>query len=358
MKKLALHFSSPQSIVGISDAKKGTYNVLNIDNGILFKKKRQFVKTIESIVGAYLNESPSKFDQIIFSLPALIDPNKGKITGAGLLNLISYSESYDGYSFKKNFQHMCKDPNNIYLQDPSTTYVKSLLGYGEIHYPVLLIFDEFFPHHVYIASSDLVENWKYGSEWENSVSEAHFTDSIIDLNFINSRNNQDILKKYSSSLNGAINSVFKQFRNTAYDLNTVMIISKNKDLIIPDLLNNQEGHSYDLIIEPPVSHKNNFPMLGCEIFPAGHIKYGQTKKMKNNIYYNSLDHVLYFSSNGKLLYEFNVYKDFVKHWKTAIKVASKQNFYKFIYEDGSINLISVENAKHLDLAKLKKEFYE
>jgi hypothetical protein len=355
MKKIALHFGFPQSIIGITDTENSIYKILNIDSTILFNEKRKFPKRVEAIVASHINYPKYKFDQIIFSFPGVIRPDRGKLYSVPDLDRISYIESYDHYSLKNNFRHMCDDPRDIILQTRLDTFSRSILGYKKNKYPILMIYDDDEQGSMFFLTQKEVEDFKYGA-YNPDTQNIRFDKELLNLENNVDQRNVDIVKKYSKIIDTGINNIFRVLKKNSLQLNTILIISKNCDLISPDYLTSQKRHNFKLIIETIVSNDYNFPMLGCEIYPVRHSRNKLPIRRKREIK-RVIIKVEYYSSNNRLLHSFTKYLNFNKHLDMALKVSSPENYYKFIFEDGEIIKTTVFDAAfYMNTSKIVREF--
>lgn len=141
MRKLALHFTHPQSFIGIIDEEEQIGNVLTVDNILLFKQPSLLAKRVREIAKSYTNSS-KKFDKITLSFNGELDIENKEIIHNEDLDYVSYTESYDGYSFKEHFASLCKKSGELILQDHYITYEKSIETFEEIFHPTLFFYDD------------------------------------------------------------------------------------------------------------------------------------------------------------------------------------------------------------------------
>jgi len=135
---IATFTSGNKTIVGYTKNEEKD-NTIVVDSRILFEDPDNFVDNfIALLTNLFGITSLSKKDKLIFALSGNMDSERQVIVESEIINRISTSKSFDGFSFAKAFGSMV-DSKNIFLINDSDCVAMSHIK-GNVELPALSIY--------------------------------------------------------------------------------------------------------------------------------------------------------------------------------------------------------------------------
>ena len=264
MKSLALHIDNPTSTIFLQDEQN---KLLEVENLFLFKDPELFPIRLMDIVENNINNKELKFENIIFSLNGSIDKGNKRILKNQFLDYISYSNSYDGYEFDKNFSQYLVDSNlyRIQIFNHFEIYANGVDFFNPYKYPCLQILlhmdyqsgivDE--QRRIKILDLDFsdehIQNLDSGGRLKNPVSLEEFMGGKGIYEILVEKTS-DISSKYSSKMVKAVGYAYRIAAEQQANINSINIISNNTSLLSRDIIKLDDFNGSLYTNQPKITH--------------------------------------------------------------------------------------------------------
>jgi len=271
----------------------------------------------------------SDVQNIIFALTGDVDIENKVLRKTYLLNDISRTLSYDGFSFVEAFKGEFEKNQIHVLNDAFAIALGVRVTRQDLLTPCLVVALNDGVGVSFINQSHSIISAEWGGDYlrEQKGTIHQLLGKPCLYNYLKS-GAIGIKSEFTSNLVSAIRHLARRYAESNPRVKSVFLTGYNSRYINQDLLKDSIA-DYALVIQPDYSQFQSLAVKGCLSYPLYFQEYG-VKVIR----------IQYFSAR-ELIHDFESFDKCRQHYISVKPLANPENYYKIIRSDGSVEEIKI-----------------